>query len=457
MSSLDKINIELKGIGNQLSVNTLAVPKYQRSYAWEKNHVEALFKDIATAIRNNEPEYFLGSIVITQQLGRPEVVDGQQRLATITILLSAIRDYFYEIGDKKGAGLIENKYLVSTDLRSREDKPKLSLSETDNDFFRKRILSLPDSPDREIGSKKESHERLVKAAELAKDHVKHIVNLTSKPTEYLHDWIDFLTESVRVIWVTVPDYANAFIIFETLNDRGLELSKSDLIKNYLFLLCAEDRLDEVQQRWVSMVGTIEAIASEREVVSYIRYLWSSLHGVAREKELYDVIKNGIRTKQDAINFADDLERNSRLYAAIMNSDHEFWTRFGSTAKAHIGTLNLLGMVQIKPLLLAILEHFDQKQVKQTLKLLVSWVVRFQISGTLSSGIFETQFSQRAVEVRRGKIKTARYLISKMKDVVPSDTQFKDAFSTATITKTKIARYILHVLEGRHGKKRALSL
>src|SRR5579872_1776276 len=87
---LEEIRIQLEGIGHALSEGSLFVPKNQRSYAWEESHVSDLFKDIATALARNDNEYFLGSVVVAQRSERQlEVVDGQQRLATTSVLLAA--------------------------------------------------------------------------------------------------------------------------------------------------------------------------------------------------------------------------------------------------------------------------------------------------------------------------------------------------------------------------------
>jgi len=92
MSQLDKIKITLDGIGQLLKINKLQVPKYQRYYAWEEKHVTDLLDDISSAMRNGEEEYFIGSIVVKKNIdNRSEVVDGQQRLATITILINSIK------------------------------------------------------------------------------------------------------------------------------------------------------------------------------------------------------------------------------------------------------------------------------------------------------------------------------------------------------------------------------
>src|ERR1700733_9522999 len=95
----DKIAFEHKGIGTVLSHHRLTVPLNQREYSWEDEHVSDLLTDFANAIAVNKGAYFLGTIVLTGAGSIPEVSDGQQRLATTTILLAAIRDYFHSKKD----------------------------------------------------------------------------------------------------------------------------------------------------------------------------------------------------------------------------------------------------------------------------------------------------------------------------------------------------------------------
>jgi len=451
MGTLEKINIELTGIGRALLNKRLAVPIYQRSYAWVDKHILDLFSDLANAINQGEPEYFLGSIVTTKYNSpRPEVVDGQQRLATTVILLAAIRDYFFHNGDNERASTITSTYLYTKDLKTLEGIPKLQLNSADNEFFLKRILTDPNSPDRGIEPTKDSHKKIARAAELAKHQVANIAKL-SNSTEHLIKWIEYVTDSLKVIWVAVSDDANAFTIFETLNDRGLALAISDLLKNYLFGL-AGDRITEVQQRWMWMIGTLEAIDNEEIVVTYIRHLWSSKYGSTREKDLYSDIKKSIRSKLQSVEFATELAENAKLYAAMLNPAHELWQKYGPSANQHMNTLNLLQMIQIRPLVLSVLDRFSVSEAQRTLRLMVSWAVRFLITGGLGGGTLETHYSLRAKEIRDHTIKTAKQLSIKLKDIVPSDAQFKSAFATASVSKNYLARYYLRALEKQEGGK-----
>lgn len=446
MASLDEIKIDLKGIGDVIISNNLYVPKYQRSYAWKDQNITDLFQDLSTAISDGSKEYFLGSIVISFKIDkRPEVIDGQQRLATSLILIAAIRDYFYLAKDTTRSTEIEKDYLKKTNLETLESIPKLFLNDADNDYFCKRILSSPGHVDRKVVPLKESHKRIDRAAYLAADHVHKLTTLTKEPVKSLVSLVNFIKDAAKIIFVRVPDDANAFTIFETLNDRGLPLAISDLLKNYLFYM-SDNRIDEVQQAWISMTGALESIDSEEIIVTYIRHLWSSKYGTTRERDLYKSIKAKITSKQSAVDFAKELQENARIYSAIINHSHELWSEYGTTSKECISTLNLLGMVQIRPLLLAILSKLELSERKKCLRLLVSVSTRFLIYGGLGSGGIESQYCSRAVDIRADKITTANQLLDAMKEIVPSDTVFHKAFENATISKETLARYYLRALE-----------
>ena len=450
MSTLDGIDIQGETIGHALKDSRLAVPVNQRSYAWEEKHVVELYQDLANAIATSETEYFLGSIVVTRSGdGVPEVVDGQQRLATSIILLAAIRDYFYINKDEDRGNDIESAFLKSRDLRTQEELPRLRLNDTDNDYFSKRILSRPDHPDRDRPATKDSHKRIDTAAKLAKKQVDSVVgNFAAQDrSERLLDWIEFIEERARVIWVTVPDQANAFVIFETLNDRGLALSISDLLKNYLLGL-SDDRIRETQSSWYSMTGALETVGGEEIVVTYIRHLWISLHGPTRERELYGKIKTQIRNKQVAITFATELAENANLYAALLNNQHELWNTYPPSSRGHLDTLRLLRMEQLRPVLLAAVKHLPPKEVAKCLRLLVCAAVRFLIVGKVAGGIQERNYALRALDIRKSVIRTARQLEKAMADVVPGDAQFEAAFGTARVSRSDLARYYLRALESK---------
>jgi hypothetical protein len=245
--------------------------------------------------------------------------------------------------------------------------------------------------------------------------------------------------------VRVPDHANAFTIFETLNDRGLDLAISDLLKNFLFHR-AEGRITEAQASWTAMLGALAASGSDTSTVDYIRHFWSSRHGATRERDLYAAIRRKVTSKQAAITLAGDLEDGARRYAAIVNSGHELWADYGATARQHLDTISLLRMVQVRPLLLAILERFSVAETRRALRLIVALGARFLIHGGLGGGVLEKHYSDRAQDIHAGKIKTAAQLSKAMLDVAPSDGEFEKAVATTTVSQAYLARYYLRALE-----------
>jgi hypothetical protein len=441
------ISIDLHGIGRILFNRNVGVPIYQRSYAWEDEHARDLFTDIAMAMSEGAHEYFIGSIVTTQNDSvRAEVADGQQRLATVTILLAAIRDYFYHTGDKDRAATITTDLLHKKDLKTLALIPKLKLNDLDHDFFTSRVLVLPDDPGRTLTISKPSHHRIDRAATLAREHVDQLATRHGKgATDALTDLVAYLTDSVKVIWVQVPDDANAFMVFETLNDRGLALAITDLLKNHLFGLSGP-RLGEVQQAWIGMASALESIEETNAVLMFLRHYWSSREGLVREKDLYADIKKKINNQTRAASFAKELERNAHMYAAIVNTNDSLWATYGDTCRKHMVTLNDLRLVQIRPLLLSILDKYDVAEVRQAVKNLVSWSVRFLVHGGLGSGALETHNSAAAKEVRDGSIKTAAQLFKRLQPVIPNDAAFQASFLTCSVSKAFLARYYLRAIE-----------
>ncbi len=410
MPSTTDTRIGPDGIGHAIADSRLTVPAYQRSFAWEDEHVEELLNDLSRAIEANDAEYFLGSIVVSNEgTAGPEIVDGQQRLATVTILLAAIRDYFHSENESARVSGIENRYLFSINLRTEERHPRLRLNDLDNHFFESRILAQPSDSSRKLAATAKSHKLLANAAEIARKHVATIVGSTTSPHDALLDWVEYIHDSVKVVWFQVPDHANAFMIFETLNDRGLDLAISDLLKNYLFHLAA-DRWTEAQANWLAVIGVMDAIGTAGGTVTYIRHLWSSQHGLTRERDLYKAIKTRISSKRKALDFSALLKASARMYAAIANPDSDFWDPYGEDSRSCMRTLNELGAIRIRPLVLAVLMKFSKPEVRKAMRVLVAWTVRFLISGGGGSGTVEERYCELAASVMKGSTKTTTSLI-----------------------------------------------
>lgn len=442
------IQFEQKGIGNVLAHNFLKVPPNQREYSWEDGHVRDLLQDFARAIDAGPTTYFLGTLVFTaSEDGIPEVADGQQRLATTTMILAAIRDYFHHAKDGSRVTGLE-KYLRDIDMTTAMSVPKLKLNIEDSEFFRRLVVLSPDDPDRKtVTPTKESHERIAKAATVIRQYFSDVLKTRAAKdhAEILVRWVDFIRDLAQVIQLLVPDHMNAFTMFETLNDRGLKASQADLLKNYLFQLAEADRMQEAHHLWARMIAILESIGYEEVVMDYLRHMTICLNGPTKEKDVFSVIRLAVTSKGRSMDFLAQLADGAKTYAALFNPEQPLWNKFGATTRGHVRTMLQLRVGQIRPLMFAVLRSFPDEEVKKAMKLFVVWSVRFLIVGG-RGGVLDEAYGQRAQEVTNGKIGDAHALAASMDDVVPNDTTFETVFRDARVSQTFLARYYLRALE-----------
>jgi hypothetical protein len=449
MSKIDKLEARLDGIGHLLADRYIIVPPYQRAYSWSDEQIEELLRDLSDAMRNKEAEYFLGTVVLTKhQAGQNAVIDGQQRLATISTLICAIRNHFYAIGDAERADELHRDYLAKKELRGLSETPHLKLMASDNAFYESYVLPKPSLTAKAKTNKSgiASNVRLETALRMCTEHVCTLAKTTHEPATVLLDWIEYLNDKAKVIVVEVNDEAAAYTIFEVLNDRGLELSVSDLLKNFIFRV-AGDKIDEAQAHWSMMVGILEGSGAEEKALKhFIRHAWASRNGVTREKDLYDKIRLHVTGKQRAVTFAKDLSELALVYVALDNPNDDLWKEYGPLVREAVEALQILKATQIRPLLLAIVACFDSKEVRRALPMLVCWTVRFMVVGKLGSGPLEQGYADRALDVSNSKITTALQLFEASKGFLSSDVEFEEAFAVARVSVQQLARFYLRVLE-----------
>jgi Protein of unknown function DUF262/Protein of unknown function (DUF1524) len=444
MADTSSIDFGLDGIGHQLMDRLLAVPVYQRSYAWESDQIQEFTIDMAGAFRSPAAEYFLGTIVLSEEGhdGRITIIDGQQRLATTALFLAAIRDHLRQNGevDRADKG-IHNKYLATYDDDTDEDVPRLFLNADDDTFYRGRIVDA----DSKVKPDRDSHELILGAYNELREFVAGIATTAASGwADELREWRKFVETSVRVIYVVVPTEADAFLIFETLNDRGVDLTLADLLKNYLFGRAGATKLDVVRQSWLEALGQLDN--GVELFITFMRHHWSSKNGLVRERDLYRSIKLGVTNQTQAVKFASDLAKSAHLYAALLSSDHEYWKSWGTSTKDNIDTIGRLALEQNRSMLLAALQHFTKPEMKKTLRSAVSWSVRGLVVGGIGGGVTEKAYSDAALKIRDGQIKATPELLAEVSEIIPSDHQFENAFKTVRVTRGPLARYYLNALE-----------
>ena len=245
---LERIEAGEEQIADIFSDNyAFTIPPYQRPYAWEIQQARELFDDLLDAMAPNshsEGLYFLGSIVLVKTPGKPEakVVDGQQRLTTLTILFSVLRDL--TDGTERKIGRETYVKQAANPDRGRPERLRLHLRQRDQDFFENTVqrrdatANLP-----RLEGLEGSQARIV---ENALHYRERLLKMTDGQRDKL---ISFVLDSCYLVVVTVPTDAAARRIFTVLNARGLDLSATDILKADLLERAGGAREKELSTRW----------------------------------------------------------------------------------------------------------------------------------------------------------------------------------------------------------------
>lgn len=467
MSSDTDFQFNKLTLGQLLKRGRLRVPPNQRSYAWREKQVRYLLQDLNEAIFETQSDsYFLGTVVIVEGGDIPSIVDGQQRLATTSILLARLRDLLLEIGRDKSAQAIDDAYLSNIDIRTEEPVSRIEMNVENNEFYNNIILP-PGLPERAVATDKSQTKltnlRMLRAAIFIDDYLRKGMGQAAaeKRVDYLLRWEDYINKQARVLSVFVQDEFAAYRMFETLNDRGLRASQVDILKNYLFSRC-NTRLDEAKKHWTEIDTRIEPLGnrnaadeddepdepdkSSDPLLHFFRHLWVTREGPTKAKDLAEGVRTSLTNEARALKFMGAAAAAAKDYVAISRPDDPKWRSYPLGAKQNISTLlNHLRVNQIKPLVFAIAHYLDALEGAKALQLCVSWSVRFLIVGG-RGGMLDTQYSRRAHEIGKGDITTARALREKMKAYVPSDEEFEQQFAVAHVSRQWLARYLIRAIE-----------
>ena len=297
----------------------------------------------------------------------PTIADGQQRLATVTIILSHIRDRLQASGRGGSAVGIDSQYIQSIDIDTEEKLPILSLNLEDNDFFKRHIISpLQEPRQKSIAAPRASNRRLLRATKTIEDFFE--AQMQQLPAEARVDrllkWVSFIRNSANVIVVRVSDELGAYRIFETLNDRGLRAGQADLLKNFFFSQASQSRVTEAQNLWNNIGAVLETLGDDESdlLVTYIRHLWITENGPTKERVLAERVKQKIGGSEAAFDFLSTASNSCDDYVALWSHDHPKWENYLPETKKHVETIHRhLQVEQIRPLLFAVARSFQYRR------------------------------------------------------------------------------------------------
>ncbi|MCU0342096.1 MAG: DUF262 domain-containing protein, partial [Spirosomaceae bacterium] len=302
------------------------VPLYQRDYSWKKEHWEDLWNDILTIVRYDTVHY-MGAVVFQNRGNKTySVIDGQQRLVTLSLVVLATLHHIRSLIEQKVEVaeneermlLLSKKFLGDKDPGSLTYSAKLELNENNNGFYQSHLMIFR-TP---INTRKlrDSDALLWKGYHFFVDKIGHYFG--DKPSgEGMANFLNKeIAEKLKFIQIVVEDEVNAYTVFETLNSRGERLTISDLLKNFLFSRCSTTDLPHVKEQWQRIIDTVGL----EKFPTFLRHYWISKHPLINERDLFKALKMNINDAISAIDLLDELERNAQLYVALKNYHDELW-------------------------------------------------------------------------------------------------------------------------------------
>lgn len=451
-------NTYRKLIGNGL---TYSVPRFQRDYSWAEDEWEDLWTDILGTIQEGgEPAHYMGYLVLQSQNEKSfDVIDGQQRLTTLTlIVLAALKNLKKLIDERNNAASNQQRmdqlrqtYIGYLDPVTLVSRTKLTLNRNNNDYFQTYLVPLGHLPQRGFRASEHS---LRKAFEWFEKRVRDYSKECAKKAGVdegviLASLVDTMSDRLFFTAIYVTDELNAYKVFETLNARGVRLSSTDLLKNYLFSVLHReiDHLHEMkvlEDRWEAMVTRL----GSESFPDFLRIHWISRRTFVRQSELFKTIRSKVTTREAVFELLRGMEEDMDTYLALTQPDASQWP---ADLKGYARDLRMFSVRQPFPLLVAAHRQFSASDFESLLRSCVMISFRYNVIGSQPTNEQERVYYAVAQKISSGEITTVAVALEAMKAIYPGDDAFKAAFSEKIIRTTnsrnlRIVRYVLCALE-----------
>lgn len=330
------------------SMNKIQIPVYQRNYDWKESQCERLFDDLERLVRRHQKNHFFGSLVICKKeksgIGNYEIIDGQQRITTISLLLLALCHLMEE-----GALVVENEYLQNKVMETCLIYPYVE--------ERERIRLVPVKDDRK------AYEALFKDyADRVPDsnmtmNYKYLKNRMRK-SGLTADEIFGAVGKLVTVNITLDRDDDAQLIFESLNSTGLNLSEGDKIRNFLLMGLPSERQERYyDEYWHPLEENVRY-----NVDVFIRdYLSLKLSRIPTFNNIYEDFKLYVEMEnpEDIEDLLKELLEASRRYAVLLGE-----TDYGDELDRCLFRLNRLGTSVIRPYLLEVFRFMDEGRLSR---------------------------------------------------------------------------------------------
>ncbi len=306
---------DVETVLSHLGSKQYKIPSYQRPYIWDKDMAEQLLLDIHDSCKEGQGKYFIGGLICIRNSDFFEVVDGQQRLITLTLILRELVRIVED--DQQLTAQLKTMYLYEDAIsEDRSKRPVIEIREKERKFYNDHVLSgmIKQPPEKDSDTEKVFRNN--------SDAIREFLN--EKCSLSFDELIRYLLRQVYAVFVEVDDRESSFRIFHVLNHRGQSLNDADLIKNSLLESVSSNKMkyEEVEENW----KTIENNIGIENIDTFLR-----LNADSEKKDrnrvkskLYPYYTNQLKQNKSNSDNVDHLSfslaQSAELYSDIFSSD-----------------------------------------------------------------------------------------------------------------------------------------
>ena len=436
------------------------IPKFQRDYAWDQEQWEDLWMDMNAL--DEEGYHYMGYIVLQRKAEQQfEVIDGQQRLITISFIILAVMKKIQmlivdgnEVDDNnERLRVLHERLIGSKSPVTLKVDNKLSLNRNNRRHFR------------EICSRMDAllERNLSKTNQLLNGVFEFFIEKISAQTggEYA-SYIEKITSRLIFTKIVTQDSINAYKVFETLNARGVQLSTPDLLKNHIFSTLTsnddvtDEQLDDLDEDWAVIITQL----GENNFTDFIRYHHNAQKILVSKRGLFKSIQKMVTQPIEATQYLKSLGEMAPTYAALLKPHDEWWNRYNNEKELIRHYLEGFKLFKIKQpfsvLMAAFERQFSNAEFLKTLRYLYVLSIRYNVVCRFSPNEQENAYNKIAIKVFECDYQRASHIKNsdEFKALYPTDEQFNNAFEYFKLPSrrsSKKIRFLLTEIENSFGR------
>ena len=468
------VDAEPYNVCDLLGKHEYTIPDYQREFVWKATHVQQLWKDLFEHFKRNtthdqlntSPEaYFLGAIVVLKVASSNtfEVIDGQQRLATLTCIASVLLDYLEKIRkqSEEVIGLKSQLTNMIGNFRGGSWRTNVELADADlNKFFLASCLKEKGKTVRIkywisnpkavalLKPKKSTAARLSAIFSTSEEEIERFTEKMSGPSRQkrLMSLAQLFLECVVILRIEATSHSTAYDLFESLNYRGLSLSQADLVKNVIIKVASPNAVSRrtVIAHWTDAKAIISALEKiTLGMPDFLHYSYLSRKSYIKANKLFDTVKSQV-TAGNVVEYAANLSADAEALEVLLAGDFAKWTAATNTMLKDIALMKV-SMAYIALFAGYEIHGANKPTFEQFVRMIMNFIFRFMKVLEGDVGRLAEIMTEIAAMARGGKTNTE--MTTKLRGYAPDATFIKE-FETASFNNAKLSYFVVYYLESQ---------